>query len=228
MHAVYRVPIEELLDPAHRMSVWHPSGWKGPGFWIGDRKDLILWGFTAGIISRLFDFLGWTRAWDESVLGAAARAHAARPGPAARGVNALDWILVVLVVAYAVSGYWQGFIAGSFATAGLLLGGLLGIKLAPTLLEGAGPALWVSVAALFVVLVCASFGQAVLQFAGSRIRSRIRWQPARALDAVGGAALSMAAVLVVAWALGVAVSGSRLPWASDQVRASTVLEQVDA
>jgi S1-C subfamily serine protease len=143
-------------------------------------------------------------------------------------VNALDWILVVLVVAYAVSGYWQGFIAGSFATVGLLLGGLLGIRLAPTLLEGAGPALWVSVAALFVVLVCASFGQAVLQFAGSRIRSRIRWQPARALDAVGGAALSMAAVLVVAWALGVAVSGSRLPWASDQVRSSTVLRQVDA
>ena len=143
-------------------------------------------------------------------------------------MNALDWILVVLVVAYAVSGYWQGFIAGSFATVGLLLGGLLGIKLAPTLLEGAGPALWVSVGALFVVLVCASFGQAVLQFAGARIRSRIRWQPVRALDAVGGAALSMAAVLVVAWALGVAVSGSRLPWASDQVRSSTVLRQVDA
>jgi S1-C subfamily serine protease len=137
-------------------------------------------------------------------------------------------LFVVLVVAYAVSGYWQGFIAGSFATAGLLLGGLLGIKLAPRLLEGAGPALWVSVAALFVVLVCASFGQALLQFAGARLRSRIRWQPARALDAVGGAVLSMAAVLVVAWALGVAVSGSRLPWASDQVRASTVLQRVDA
>lgn len=142
-------------------------------------------------------------------------------------MNALDWILVALVIAYAVSGYWQGFIAGSFATAGLLLGGYLGIRLAPRLLEGAGPALWVSVAALFVVLVCASFGQALLQFAGARIRSRIRWQPARALDAVGGAALSMAAVLVVAWALGVAVSGSRLPWASDQVRASTVLQRVD-
>jgi len=69
VHAVYRVPIEELLDPAHRMSVWHPSGWKGPGFYIGERKDLILWGFTAGIISRLFDYLGWTRPWDESVLG---------------------------------------------------------------------------------------------------------------------------------------------------------------
>jgi S1-C subfamily serine protease len=142
-------------------------------------------------------------------------------------VNALDWLLVVVVVAYAVSGYWQGFITGAFATAGLLLGGLLGIWLAPKLLGDASPALWVSLAALFVVLICASFGQAALQFAGSRIRSRITWQPVRALDAIGGAALSMAAVLVVAWALGVAVSGARLPWASAQVRDSTVLDRVD-
>jgi S1-C subfamily serine protease len=142
-------------------------------------------------------------------------------------VNALDWFLVVLVVAYAVSGYWQGFIAGAFATAGLLLGGLLGIWLAPKLLGDAKPALWVSLAALFVVLVCASFGQAILQYAGAKLRSRITWQPVRALDAVGGAALSMAAVLVVAWALGVAVSGAKLPWASREVRGSAVLQRVN-
>jgi hypothetical protein len=29
---------------------------------------VVLWGFTAGIISRLLDFLGWTRPWDESVV----------------------------------------------------------------------------------------------------------------------------------------------------------------
>jgi 8-oxo-dGTP pyrophosphatase MutT (NUDIX family) len=64
VHAVYRVPIEELLDPQHRVSVRHPSGWTGPGFLIGDDNDLVLWGFTAGIIARLFDFVGWTRPWD--------------------------------------------------------------------------------------------------------------------------------------------------------------------
>ncbi|HEX4977248.1 MAG TPA: MarP family serine protease [Nocardioides sp.] len=142
-------------------------------------------------------------------------------------MNVLDWVLLVLVLAYAVSGYWQGFISGAFATLGLLLGGLLGIWLAPQLLGDSAPALWVSLAALFVVLVCASFGQAVLQYAGSRIRDRITWQPVRALDAVGGAALSMVAVLVVSWALGVAVSGARLPWVSKQVRSSEVLSRVD-
>jgi S1-C subfamily serine protease len=101
------------------------------------------------------------------------------------------------------------------------------VWLAPKLLGNVAPALWVSLAALFVVLICASFGQAVLQFAGARIRSRITWQPVRALDAIGGAALSMAAVLVVAWALGVAVSGAKLPWASSEVRSSAVLDHVD-
>ncbi|MBA2465172.1 MAG: MarP family serine protease [Nocardioidaceae bacterium] len=142
-------------------------------------------------------------------------------------MNFLDWFLVVLVLAYAVSGYWQGFITGAFATAGLLLGGLLGIWLAPSLLGDIAPALWVSLAALFVVLICASFGQAVLQYGGTRLRDRIKWQPVRALDAVGGAALSMVAVLVVAWALGVAVTGSTLPWVSQQVRLSGVLGRVD-
>ena len=32
-------------------------------------------------------------------------------------MNALDWLLVALVLAYALSGYWQGFVTGAFATA---------------------------------------------------------------------------------------------------------------
>ena len=77
------------------------------------------------------------------------------------------------------------------------------------------------------MLIGASVGQALLQFGGARIRDRIPWQPVRAVDAVGGSLLSVVAVLVVAWALGVAVSGARLPWVSDQVRESAVLGRVD-
>ncbi len=142
-------------------------------------------------------------------------------------MNILDWVLVLVALAYALSGYWQGFIAGASATAGLLLGGLVGVWLAPSLLGGAHPSVWVSLGALFIVLVCASIGQATLQYAGARIRGKITWQPVRALDAVGGAALSMAAAMVVAWVLGVAVSGARLPSVSKLVRNSAVLGTVD-
>jgi 8-oxo-dGTP pyrophosphatase MutT (NUDIX family) len=67
VNAVLRVPIAELLDPAHRVTVVHPIGYSSPGFMIGDDKDLILWGFTAGIVNKLFDHLGWTRPWDATV-----------------------------------------------------------------------------------------------------------------------------------------------------------------
>jgi S1-C subfamily serine protease len=143
-------------------------------------------------------------------------------------MNFLDWCLVVLVILYALSGYWQGFVAGAFATIGLVLGGILGIWLAPQLLGQADPSVWVSLGALFVVLVAASIGQAVMQYAGTRLRARITWQPVRALDAVGGAALSVVAVLVVAWMLGVAISGSRIPVISPMVRTSSVLSGVNA
>lgn len=143
-------------------------------------------------------------------------------------LNVLDVVLLVLVLAYAVSGYWQGFITGAFATAGLLLGGLFGVWVAPRLLGGADPSVWVSLGALFIMLVCASLGQGILQVTGARIRDRIRWQPVRSLDAVGGAALSVVAVLVVAWALGVAASGARLPYVSKEIRRSEVLGRVNS
>ncbi len=142
-------------------------------------------------------------------------------------MNLLDWLLVVLVLAYALSGYWQGFITGAFATGGLLLGGLFGVWLAPVALGDANPSLMVSLGALFIVILAASLGQAVLQFAGARIRAKITWQPARALDAVGGALLSALAVLLVSWALGVAISGSRIGGITPLVRNSTVLSHVD-
>lgn len=143
-------------------------------------------------------------------------------------MNLLDWLLVLLVLAYALSGYWQGFVTGAFATVGLLAGGFLGIWLAPIILGDAEPSLTVSLGALFIVIVGASLGQAILQFMGAKIRDRITWQPARAIDAVGGALLSALAVLLVAWALGVAVTGARIGSLTEMVRESTVLRTVNS
>lgn len=68
VHEVHRVPISELVGPDHRISVQHPSGWVGPGYLIGADNDLILWGFTAGIIARLFDYVGWADTVDDAPL----------------------------------------------------------------------------------------------------------------------------------------------------------------
>ena len=143
-------------------------------------------------------------------------------------MNFLDWCLVLLAVAYALSGYWQGFIAGAFATAGLLLGGLAGIWLAPMLLGDAAPSLWVSLGALFVVLRDGLAGPG---------RCSSSSAPGSAPGSPGsrsgpstpsaGPRSRVVAVLLVAWMLGVAISGSRIPGISPQVRDSRVLVAVN-
>jgi 8-oxo-dGTP pyrophosphatase MutT (NUDIX family) len=62
---VVRVPIAELMEPENRCSVRHPSGFVGPGFAV---RDLLVWGFTAGLLSRLFALVGWEQPWDETVV----------------------------------------------------------------------------------------------------------------------------------------------------------------
>lgn len=59
--AVARVPLAELTDPANRLRVTHPSGWVGPAFEV---RDLLIWGFTAGLTDRLLAIGGWERPWD--------------------------------------------------------------------------------------------------------------------------------------------------------------------
>ncbi len=59
--SVHLVAVSDLLDPANRGQVRHPSGYVGPAFLV---DDVLVWGFTAGVLSRLFDLLGWEREWD--------------------------------------------------------------------------------------------------------------------------------------------------------------------
>lgn len=59
--AVVRAPIAELVDPANRLRVTHPSGWVGPAFNVG---DLLVWGFTAALLDRLLHLGGWELPWD--------------------------------------------------------------------------------------------------------------------------------------------------------------------
>jgi len=63
--SVARVPIADLVDPGNRLQIQHPSGWIGPAFRVA---DMLVWGFTAGVLDRLLDLGGWTRPWDQSVV----------------------------------------------------------------------------------------------------------------------------------------------------------------
>lgn len=60
---VARVPVRDLADPANRGQVWHPSGFVGPAFQVA---DLLVWGFTAGLVDTLLELGGWSVPWDQN------------------------------------------------------------------------------------------------------------------------------------------------------------------
>jgi 8-oxo-dGTP pyrophosphatase MutT (NUDIX family) len=60
---VLRAPLSELTDPARRFTVSHPSGFVGPAF---DVDGLLVWGFTAGLLSKVLELAGLERSWDKA------------------------------------------------------------------------------------------------------------------------------------------------------------------
>jgi 8-oxo-dGTP pyrophosphatase MutT (NUDIX family) len=59
--AVHRVPVSELVDPANRLRLTHPSGYVGAAFRV---RGMLVWGFTAGLLDRLLALAGWELPWD--------------------------------------------------------------------------------------------------------------------------------------------------------------------
>jgi S1-C subfamily serine protease len=142
-------------------------------------------------------------------------------------MNSLDLIIVVVLIAYTISGYIQGFVINLVATVGLLAGGLLALAVVPKLLSGDMPTLSSSLLALGLVVGAGAIGQAVGTLIGSGLRDGLTWKPLRSLDAVAGSALSIVAVLCAAWVLGYSVSGTTIPYLSTASRDSSILERVD-
>lgn len=65
--AVARVPISWLTEPENRIRVDVPGRHATPAFLV---PGMLVWGFTAGLLSGLLDLAGWSRGWDrEDVRG---------------------------------------------------------------------------------------------------------------------------------------------------------------
>lgn len=61
---VFRAPVAHLLEPRNRLTGVVQRGnqkFKSPAF---DFEDRIIWGFTAIVLDRLFNELGWTQPWN--------------------------------------------------------------------------------------------------------------------------------------------------------------------
>jgi len=141
----------------------------------------------------------------------------------------LDLVLIALASAFAVAGYRQGFIVGVLSFVGFTGGSLVGIYLAP----GVAMALTdrqnlQAVLAIIGVFAAAVAGMLVASALGVLIRSRISSRPSTLLDSIGGAAVNVVAILVLAWLIGSLVAyAPTFPAIARQVNDSLLLRSVD-
>jgi S1-C subfamily serine protease len=142
-------------------------------------------------------------------------------------MDLLDVVLIVICLGFAVSGYRQGFLIGVLSFLGFLGGGVLGAKYAPALHDAFGDPGNSALFGLLVVFVAATIGQLLATAIGLALRRRVTWTPARVVDSVGGGAISVVSVLLVAWLVGTALAHSQLTSLSRQVRHSAVLSGID-
>ena len=153
-----RVPVAELVDPANRFLVTHPSGYVGAGFGV---RGLFVWGFTAGILDRVLALAGWERPWNRDRLEPL-------PAPVQMSEVRLEDTLVQEPIAGDV---WldcdrhhpaggrrlvrrlrvpEGLAVGALSLGGFLVGALLAMTIVPPMAAG----LQQGIQRSFIVLVC--------------------------------------------------------------------------
>jgi S1-C subfamily serine protease len=140
----------------------------------------------------------------------------------------LDLILIVVVAAFAVSGYRQGFIVGILSFLGFVGGALLGAEFGPSISRAlVGGQTQQDVIAVVLLVSFAVIGQFIASSVGAAMRSTVTWHSATVADSVGGSVVSMVAVLLIAWVVGSVLIQSPFPVVDTQVNNSLVLQTLD-
>lgn len=115
-------------------------------------------------------------------------------------MDLLDILLVLVILAYAASGYRRGLVAGCVSLAGFVGGAIIGVWVLPWMMDLVTPgSTSATVTAVLTVLVPAVVGHELAGRLALRLRRELDQGPLRIADGVGGAAANSIAVLIVAW-----------------------------
>ncbi len=131
------------------------------------------------------------------------------------------------MLVFAISGYRQGFVIGVLSFSGFFVGALVGLQVGPLLARQFADGGMRVLISLVVVFGLAVAGQALAGWLGSHLRQTITSNVGRKVDDIGGAFVSLVAVMLVAWLVAVPLGSSTLPWLASSVRNSALLTVVD-
>ncbi|MFJ2604642.1 MULTISPECIES: MarP family serine protease [unclassified Streptomyces] len=144
-------------------------------------------------------------------------------------MDLLDILLMLVVVAYAASGYRRGLVAGCVSLAGFVGGAVVGVWVLPWVMDlvtvGTTTA---TVTAVLTVLVPAAVGHELAGRLALRLRRELDRGPLRVADGIGGAAANSVAVLIVAWVAASVLGASSSPLVTSAIRDSRILVSVQS
>jgi S1-C subfamily serine protease len=121
-------------------------------------------------------------------------------------VNRVDWIALGVIAIAALAGFRRGLVATVLSLGGLVLGAVIGSRIAPHLLHDGSSSPYTSLAALVGALVGALLLQSVASMAGSVARGGLSvLPPLRMLDTAGGLIVGGAMGLCLVWVTGAAL-----------------------
>ncbi|MFF1447017.1 MarP family serine protease [Streptomyces sp. NPDC058274] len=144
-------------------------------------------------------------------------------------MDLLDLLLLLVILAYAASGYRRGLVAGCVSLAGFVGGAVIGVWILPwtmNLVTAATPA--ATVTAVLTVLMPAVVGHELAGRLAVKLRRELDSGPLRVADGAGGAAANTVSVLLVAWVAASVLGASSSPVVTQSIRNSALLGAVQS
>ncbi|WP_343599596.1 acid resistance serine protease MarP [Mycobacterium sp.] len=140
----------------------------------------------------------------------------------------LDLAVLAVAVIAAISGWRSGALGSLLSFAGVLLGAVAGVLLAPHIVGQIQTARAKLFVALFLILALVVVGEVAGVVLGRAVRGAIHSRTVRFFDSVVGVALQLVVVLMAAWLLAAPLtSSSGQPTLAAAVRGSRVLAEVN-
>ncbi|MBL7261865.1 MarP family serine protease [Paractinoplanes lichenicola] len=140
----------------------------------------------------------------------------------------VDGILILLMLIFAISGYRQGFVIGALSFGGFFSGVLIGLQVGPLIADRFSDPSARLVVSLVTIFALAVLGQTLAGWLGTHLRRAIQSRPLQRVDDAGGAAISLVAVLLVAWLIAVPLGSTPFPGLNKEVRNSAILGGINS
>ncbi|WP_394282341.1 MarP family serine protease [Corynebacterium sp.] len=139
----------------------------------------------------------------------------------------VDVIIVVIVIVALMAGWRQGAFASVISAIGIIAGLVIGLAVAPFIVELADASVWRLLLLIAVILLFVGLGNLVGATIGAAWRDRMRKVSSLRLDSFIGAVLQSLAAILVIWLISIPVAANVPGTAGQAIRNSKVLSIVD-